>query len=79
MNSVEIKQFAYGLGADLCGIALADSFKEAPKGYHPRDILPECQSVIVMACRFPRESLQGNSEIYTLVRNQMAKILDKMI
>lgn len=35
------------LGADICKIAAVDRFKDAPKGFHPRDIYPECQSVVV--------------------------------
>ena len=47
----EIKQCAQSLGADLCGIASIDSFSNAPKGFHPVDIYPGTQSVIVIACR----------------------------
>ena len=45
----EIKERLYELGADLCGIAGVDRFGEAPEGYHPLDVLPSCQSVIVFA------------------------------
>jgi epoxyqueuosine reductase QueG len=31
MDSAEIKQMAHALGADLCGIAAANRFWEAPK------------------------------------------------
>lgn len=51
----EIKERLYELGADLCGIAGVDRFGEAPEGYHPLDVLPSCQSVIVFACRFRRD------------------------
>lgn len=40
MKSLEVKQLAYELGADLCGIASIDRFDDAPKGYHPLDVLP---------------------------------------
>ena len=53
----EIKERLYELGADLCGIAGVDRFGEAPEGYHPLDVLPSCQSVIVFACRFPAGTL----------------------
>jgi epoxyqueuosine reductase QueG len=75
-DSNSVKQAATSLGADLCGIAPADTFSGAPKGHHPRDIVPKCKSVIVLACRFPLESMNGGPEIYTLVRNQMVKIMD---
>ncbi|HNW50026.1 MAG TPA: hypothetical protein PKH79_03025 [Prolixibacteraceae bacterium] len=36
MNS--IKEVAYSLGADVCGIANVERFTNAPKGFHPSDI-----------------------------------------
>jgi epoxyqueuosine reductase len=49
-----VKQLAVELGADLVSIAAADSFGKAPQGSHPRDILPECVSVVVLACEFKK-------------------------
>jgi epoxyqueuosine reductase len=58
-----IKQMAVELGADLCGIA----------------VLPECQSVIVLACRFLKSTLLAKSTIpYTDVRNELSRRMDKM-
>jgi epoxyqueuosine reductase QueG len=48
-----IKDLAYDLGADLCGIAPVGRFHEAPKGFHPQDIFPEASSVVVIGKRFP--------------------------
>ena len=53
MTSREVKEIAYKLGAELCGIAGLDRFSDAPEGYHPRDVWPGCRSVISFACRFP--------------------------
>jgi len=47
-----IKDLAYDLGADLCGIAPMNRFQNAPKGFHPRDVFPDARSVVVVAKRF---------------------------
>jgi epoxyqueuosine reductase len=62
-----IKDLAYSLGADLCGIAPVSRFDEAPKGFHPYDIFPETRSVIVLAQRFPEGPFHAVSAIpYTV-------------
>lgn len=79
IRSTDVKKIALDLGADLCGIAPADRFTEAPRGYHPRDVLPDCQSVIVLASRFLTSTLSAKSTIpYTIVRNELAKRMDEM-
>ena len=77
MNSKQVKETVYSLGADLCGIASMDRFSEAPKGYHPRDVFPECRSVISFACRFPVGALKCNtSAVYTRIRNSLTPKMD---
>lgn len=77
MTKDKIKEIAYSLGADLCGIASIDRFSEAPKGYHPLDIFPECKSVISFACRFPVGALKCNtSAVYTRIRNSLTPKMD---
>ena len=44
-----VKLWAKKLGAKLVGIASADFFQKAPNGFHPRYILPDAHSVIVIA------------------------------
>lgn len=79
MDSKEVKKQLYGLGADLCGIASIERFKDAPKGFHPIDVLPTCKSVIVFANRFLAGTLACNTTIpYTIVRNILSKKMDKM-
>lgn len=73
-----VKQLAVELGADLVGIAAADSFEKAPQGSHPCDVLPECVSVIVLACESPRSSLYSDPDTYTSIRNQMADKMDEL-
>lgn len=38
IDSNEIKKFLYNSGADACGIAPVERFKNAPEGFHPKDI-----------------------------------------
>lgn len=77
INSKEVKEIMFSLGADLCGIASIDRFNDAPKGYHPLDVLPTCKSVISFACRFPVGTLICKSHIpYTRVRNSITPKMD---
>lgn len=47
-----LKQFAKDRGVDLVGIASIDRFGGAPPGCHPRDLLHETESVVVIARKF---------------------------
>lgn len=77
MDSKTIKEIVYSLGADLCGIASVERFSEAPKGYHPQDVFPQCKSVISFACRFPVGALSCNtSAVYTRIRNSITPKMD---
>ncbi len=46
-------------GADLVGVALTDAFVQAPAGHHPVDLLSGARSVIVMAIRYSKASLEA--------------------
>jgi epoxyqueuosine reductase QueG len=50
----KIKEMILGLGADVCGVAHVERFSEAPEGFHPKDIFPECESVVVLGIALPR-------------------------
>ncbi len=77
ISSAEVKTIASELGADLCGIAPIERFGEAPEGFHPCDLMPECKSVIVLAKKFLHSTLNANSTIpYTVVRNSLSAALD---
>lgn len=79
MNSEYVKEVSIGLGADLCGIASIDRFKEAPKGFHPCDVLTNCESVIVFASRFLKSTIFAKSTIpYTDVRNELTRRMDEL-
>lgn len=72
-----VKEAATRLGAELCGIAPVDRFKEAPEGFHPRDVFPGCKSVIVLASQFARSTLGARSSVpYSFVRNMMVGKMD---
>ena len=67
----DIKASAFDLGADLCGIAPVDRFSEAPKGFHPNDISPDCRSVLVFAKKLPIGSLFSSNCIPYTYFNQL--------
>ncbi|MBN1863927.1 MAG: hypothetical protein JW808_03405 [Victivallales bacterium] len=56
-----LKQAARELGGDI-GIADIGRFKNAPEMMHPKNIFPECKSVITVAAPFPRGAYRGISE-----------------
>jgi len=79
MDSNDIKQIFYDLGADICGIASINRFTEAPEGFNPIDTLSSCNSVIVFGKKFLKGTLECKNTIpYTIVRNMLSDILDKM-
>lgn len=79
MNNDAIKQYAYSLGAEVCGIAGIESFANAPKGFHPADIFPGAQSVIVYGRQFPKSVFETSTNVpYTLVRNKLMQFIDDL-
>lgn len=79
ITAMDVKAVARNLGADLCGIADAGRFAGAPEGAHPRDTLASARSVIVVARRFLAGTIPCSSTIpYTIVRNQLTAIMDRM-
>ncbi len=75
----KIKETVYNRGADLCGIAPVSRFIEAPNGFHPQDIYPDCKSVVVFAAHFPLSTLKSESPSpYTFMRNRMVEKLDQI-
>ena len=77
ITSDTVRQLACTLGFDLCGIAPISRFGEAPGGFHPRDILPQTQSVVVLAKRFPGSPFQASSPIPYTTTNDV--ILQEVI
>jgi epoxyqueuosine reductase len=77
MNSSQVKDQALLLGADVCRIASVERFAEAPPGFHPRDIDPECRSVVVFGARSPLSCLRAKTNVpYTFIRNKLLAKMD---
>ncbi|PKL26010.1 MAG: epoxyqueuosine reductase [Spirochaetae bacterium HGW-Spirochaetae-3] len=74
-----IKEFAYGSGCDLCGIASVDRFLDMPAMSNPGEILRGARSVIVVAKKFLRSSIRSASAIpYTIIRNGLSRAVDEI-
>jgi len=70
----QVKSIVLSCGADLCGIAPVERFKDAPEGFRPRDIFPGCKSVIVFVRRLPTSTLDAKSCVpYTYVNDLVAE------
>lgn len=79
MTNGKIKKIVYQLGAEVCGIANIERFKNAPKGFHPNDILSDAMSVIVFGKQFPKGTFTARSTApYTLVRDQLIRDMDSL-
>jgi len=77
ISSRTIKNRIIQYGADICGVAPVARFADAPKGFHPCDIYPDCRAVVVFASHFPLSTLQAKTNApYTLVRNKMVDKVD---
>ena len=63
ITSAEIKKRAEDLGANLCGIASIDRFKDSPAGFHPHDVFKKTKSVISIACRIPEGPVEAENLI----------------
>jgi epoxyqueuosine reductase len=74
-----IMDAAARLGADLCGIAPVERFRDAPEGFHPCDIFSRTKSVLVYAKRIPTTILDSESCIpYTTVNNTLTQETDRL-
>jgi ferredoxin len=62
LTAQEVKKFALAQGADLVSIGNIERWEGAPIQQDPRQIMPECKSVIAMAFRVMRGSLRGVEE-----------------
>lgn len=61
MTNKEIKKLCRSFGADLVGVASVERFVNAPKGYHPTDVMPTAKSVISLGMVLPKDILIGKS------------------
>jgi epoxyqueuosine reductase QueG len=74
----KIKEQAAAWGADLCGVADAERFSDAPRGHRPQDLWSGCRSVVVIASRFPIDRLDVADECYTTARDEMVEKMNWM-
>jgi len=56
--TASIRTFAIDNGAHLFGVAPVERFEGAPRGHHPTDLLPDCESVVVLATRILDRGLE---------------------
>lgn len=85
MNTVELKEAAKLFGADLVGVASAETLAYLPPKNNPLMIFPQAKSVIVIGRKIPRGALRGIEQgtemsnsfnafgLYTLEDNLLAK------
>ena len=79
MESKLIKESAYDLGAQDCGIANIERFKDAPKGFNPKDVFSECKSVVVFIKQMPIDVIFAENPIpYTHAAYKMYEEMDRI-
>ena len=79
ISSEDIKKFAYSIGAEKCGVANVDRFRDAPNGFHPKDIYKDSQSVFVFLKQMPTEVILATNPIpYTNTAYLLYRELDKI-
>ncbi len=62
--TLAVKELAYKLGADLCGIANIERYDDAPIRMSPKGILPTAKSVVVCAVHHPDAAIELDGEIH---------------
>ena len=62
LTSADIKAFARAAGVGDIGIANIERFDNAPRMMHPKNIFPDCKSVITVVQPFTRGSYRGITE-----------------
>lgn len=79
MDNNSIKAMVYSLGADVCGIADMERFKDAPDGFSPSDIYTDARSVIVYGKQFPKGLFELDSNVpYTFFKNKLVEMVDNI-
>jgi epoxyqueuosine reductase len=62
LTSERVKEAARKAGCGDIGIANIERFDNAPRRMHPKNIFPDCKSVITIVQPFPRGSYRGITE-----------------
>ena len=72
-----IRQMILSLGADVCGFAALERFRDAPAVFSPVDVWPACRTVIAFGVALPKGLLEASDElIYGYFNDQTAKTVD---
>lgn len=75
-----IKELAYGLGADVCGIGGIDRFENAPAGFSPLDLFDRCKSVIALGKALPKGLYEVSPRLlYGHFNGKMAAVIDDIL
>ncbi len=73
----KIKELAYQLGADVCGIGRIDRFENAPEGFSPLDLLDKCKSVIALGIALPKSIYEVQPRLlYSHFNSKISSTLD---
>ena len=62
LKELASKLSAGGNGAEILGVAPIERFAEAPERMHPKNIFPDCKSVISIVQPIPRSTYRGITE-----------------
>ena len=74
-----IRENILRLGADICGFAGIERFAQAPKGFHPLDIFPGCQSVIAFGLALPKGIYMAESRlVYSYYNSFVCAQVDRL-
>jgi epoxyqueuosine reductase len=76
----KIKEISFRNGVDLFGIANVERFKDAPVGFHPRDVYSKTESIIAFAIKLPSESLHAENPVpFTHVNHLAMQKMDLIV
>lgn len=76
IDSETVKKYGIEAGATVVGIAASRDFVLAPDGFKPTDVLPECNSVIVLGTAFSKEAFNSINEYSTSRNAMLSKMTD---
>ena len=75
----EIREYVLEQGADVCGFANVERFKDSPKGFSPTDIWQACSSVISVGVALPKGLIYAKSNlVYGYFNNDLGNIVDRI-
>jgi len=76
----QTRRFARKIGADLFGVAKAGILADAPEGFRPQDILPDCQAVIVVGKRLSDATVETTpSRMFDTMYFAVNSYLDRLL